>query len=183
MRVLTVVVLSVSTLMLSACDSMPSAAGFMQGSGSAQGSGSSQVASGSQTQQFMNALAAQRGSALSFGEQLEVQGLTGATSAGLNSMQGSFLNNIASKTGVDSSIIAAAFPSATKPIGENSAVASLQSRLGSGLSPSSQNAVKAAAALRNNSLSDIKTSLATQVASRVGMSATVVQSLLPLLGF
>jgi hypothetical protein len=179
MRLFTIMLLGLSTLTLSACDTLPMNMGGTQAS-----SNNSGTASGiGQTNQFINALEARRGTALSFAEQIEVQGLAGAAHSGLNGLQNGFLNSVAERTGMQPAVIAALLPAASKPLSESSAVARLEGKMGHALSASDQGAVRSATALRNNSLADIKTSLANKVASRTGMDPTVVQSLMPLLGF
>ena len=171
MRVLSFLVL---TLALAGCATAPA------GNGSA--ANSSNTATPAQTQSFVTALEAKRGSALTLAERLQVQGLTGTARVGLNNAQNNFLNKVGAQVGLDASIIAALFPEAGKPISENAAVAKLESRLGKPLAAADKAAVKAATALRNNSLGSLRQGLAASIGSRTGMSADVVLALMPLLG-
>lgn len=169
MRVLSFLVL---TLALAGCATTPA------GNGSASGN----TATAAQTQSFVTALEAKRGSALTLAERLQVQGLTGTAKVGLNNAQNNFLNKVGAQVGLDASIIAALFPEAGKPLSENAAVAKLESRLGKPLAAADKAAVKAATALRNNSLGSLRQGLAASIGSRTGMSADVVLALMPLLG-
>lgn len=171
MRFLSFVVLS---LTLAGCATAPA------GNGSASASGN--TATAAQTQSFVTALEAKRGSALTLAERLKVQGLTGTAKVGLNNAQNNFLNKVGAQVGLDATIIAALFPEAGKPLSENAAVAKLEKKLGKPLAAADKAAVKTAAALRNNSLANLRQGLAASIGSRTGMSADVVLALMPLLG-
>jgi protein-disulfide isomerase-like protein with CxxC motif len=154
------------------------------GSSSAPAASSSgQVASPTQTQQFMTAIEAKRGSALTFAERVQLQGLTGAAKVGINNTQTSFLNKVGAQVGLDGAMVAAIFPEAGKPVSESVAVQRLEKQLGKPLTVANANAVKAATTLRNNSVVSLKTGLANSIGSRVGMDGQVILALMPLLGF
>lgn len=171
MRVISLLML---TLVLAACATAPA------GNGSA--SSSSNTATATQTQSFVTALEAKRGSALTLAERVQVQGLTGATKVGLNNAQSNFLNKVGAQVGLNGAVIAAMFPEAGKPLSENAVVTKIESSLGKKLTVADQTAVKAAAALRNNSLASLKTGLAASIGSRIGMSTDIVLALMPMLG-
>lgn len=175
MRVLSFVVL---TLVLAGCATAPAGNGS---SGAA--SGTNNTATPTQTQSFVAALEAKRGSALTLAERLQVQGLTGTAKVGLNNAQNNFLNKVGAQVGLNGAVIATLFPEAGKPLSENAVVTKIESSLGKKLTVADQTAVKAATALRNNSLASLKTGLAASIGSRIGMSTEVVLALMPMLGF
>lgn len=172
MRVLSFVVL---TFVLAGCATAPA------GNGSS-GAASSNTATPTQTQSFVAALEAKRGSALTLAERLQVQGLTGTAKVGLNNAQNNFLNKVGAQVGLNGAVISAMFPEAGKPLSENAAVAKIESSLGKKLTVADQTAVKAATALRNNSLGNLRQGLAASIGSRTGMSTDVVLALMPMLG-
>ena len=172
MRVLSILTL---TLLLAACATVPA------GNGTAPAA--SNTATPTQTQAFLAAMEAKRGSALTLAERLQVQGLTGTAKVGLNNAQNNFLNKVGAQVGLDGAILAALFPEAGKPLSENAVVAKIESSLGKKLTAADQAAVKSATVLRNNSLVNLKTGLAASIGSRTGMSTEVVLALMPLLGF
>lgn len=171
MRVLSFVVL---TLMLTGCATAPA--------GNDAASGTGNTATATQTQSFVAALEAKRGSALTLAERLQVQGLTGTAKVGLNNAQNSFLNKVGAQVGLNGAVIAALFPEAGKPLSENAVVTKIESSLGKKLSAADQAAVKTATVLRNNSLASLKTGLAASIGSRIGMSTEIVLALMPMLG-
>ena len=171
MRVLSILAL---TLVLAACATAPA------GNGTAPAA--SNTATPTQTQSFLAAMEAKRGSALTLAERLQVQGLTGTAKVGLNNAQNNFLNKVGAQVGLDGAILAALFPEAGKPLSENAVVAKIESSLGKKLTAADQAAVKSATVLRNNSLVNLKTGLAASIGSRTGMSTEVVLALMPLLG-
>lgn len=168
-----------AALTLTACATAPSGSTASSGTTSTSAS----VATPTQTQQFMTAVEAKRGTALTYAEKVQVQGLAGATKLGLNSAQTRFLDRVGAQVGLNGAVIAALFPEAGKPISETAVVSKLESRLGKPLTAADQAAVKAATALRNNSVGNLKTSLATGIGSRLGMDTQTVLALMPLLGF
>jgi hypothetical protein len=172
MRVLSILTL---TLVLAACATVPA------GNGTAPAA--SNTATPTQTQSFLAAMEAKRGSALTLAERLQVQGLTGTAKVALNNAQNNFLNKVGAQVGLDGAILAALFPEAGKPLSENAVVAKIESSLGKKLTAADQAAVKSATVLRNNSLVNLKTGLAASIGSRTGMSTEVVLALMPLLGF
>ncbi|MEL0027929.1 MAG: hypothetical protein VW625_04585 [Perlucidibaca sp.] len=175
MRLLSLLALA-SALTLSACATMT-------GEGQASSQSGSQVASPSQTQQFMTAVEAKRGSALTLAEKIQLQGLTGAARLSMDNAQNSFLDKIGSQVGLNGAVLASLFPEAGKPVSQSAAVQRLQSKLGKPLSAADTAAVKAATALRNNSVDGLKTSLANGIGARVGMDGQVILALMPMLGF
>lgn len=168
------------TLSLTACATAPGSAPATTGG---SGSSNAQVASPTQAQQFMTAVEAKRGASLSYAEKIQVQGLAGAARLGLNNAQNSFIDKVGAQVGVNGAVIAAIFPDAAQPVSESEAVKRLEGRLGKKLTAADQSAVKAAAALRNNSVASLKNSLANGIGNRIGMDGATVAALLPLLGF
>lgn len=171
-----VVSLLMFTLAIAACATAPT------GNGVASSSGTSNTATAAQTQSFLAALEAKRGSALTLTERVQVQGLTGATKVGLNNAQSNFLNRVGAQVGLDANIIAALFPEAGKPLSENAAITRIESRLGKPLAAADKAAITAATALRNNSLGNLRQGLAASIGSRTGMSTDIVLALMPMLG-
>lgn len=172
MRIFSCVVLA---LVLAACATSPA------GNGAAS-STTSNTATPTQTQSFMTALEAKRGSALTLAERLQIQGLTGTAKVGLNNAQNNFLTKVGAQVGLDATIIAALFPEAGKPLSESAVVAKIESHLGKPLKAADQAAVKTATALRNNSLVNLRTGLAASIGGRIGLSTEVVLALMPMLG-
>lgn len=162
-----IVTLMVVVLTLSACVS----------------SGGSSVGSPTQAQQFMSAVENKRGTALSFAERVQVQGLASAAAMSLDSAQQSFLNKVGAQVGLDGAVLAALFPEVGKPISQTSAVQRVQSKMKKRLSAADAAAISAATALRNNSVASLKSGLASSIGSRIGMDSHVVLALMPLLGF
>lgn len=181
MRLMSLLALA-GTLTLSACATAPAGNGSAAPAAS-HGGGQSATPSPTQAQQFMAAAEARRGSALTYAEKIQVQGLAGAAKLGLNNAQNSFLNKVGAQVGVSPAIIAALYPEAGQPVSESEAVKRLEGRLGKKLSTADQSAVKAATALRNNSVASLRTSLANGIGNRLGMDGATVEALLPLLGF
>lgn len=145
--------------------------------------GASNGASASQTQSFIQAVEAKRGTALGVAEKVQLQGLVGATKVGINGVQNNFLNSVGQRVGLNGPVLAALFPAAGTPISESSAVAKVEKALGSRLSQADASAVKAATALRNNTGATLKTSLSNRIGGLVGLDGALVEALLPLLGF
>ncbi len=167
-------VVAVTCLSLAACATM--------GGGNTSPSASN-GASASQTQSFIQAVEAKRGTALGMAEKIQLQGLVGATKSGLNGVQNSFLNNVGSRVGLNGPALAALFPSVGTPVSETAAVAKVEKALGSRLSQADASAVKAATALRNNTGESLKTSLSNRIGGLVGLDGAMVEAMLPLLGF
>lgn len=165
-------------LVVASCLSLTACATLGGGSTSANSG-----ASASQTQSFIQAVEAKRGTALGVAEKVQLQGLVGATKSGLNSVQNSFLDSIGSRVGLTGQALAALFPSVGTPVSENAAVAKVERALGSRLSQADSAAVKAATALRNNTGESLKTSLSNRIGGLVGLDGAMIEALLPLLGF
>lgn len=132
---------------------------------------------------FLTKLDSLRGKALSATEKATV---TEAVTQGNNTatgIQNKFLGGIASATGLDAATIGAIIPSATQSVSNSDLTSKLEGKLGKKLGFFQNYGVKAANSLRNNSLDSLKTSLASGVASKVGMDPTIITGLLPMLGF
>lgn len=167
-------VAALSCLSLTACATM---------SGGNTSASANSSASVGQTQSFIQAVEAKRGTALGVAEKVQLQGLVGATKSGLNGVQNNFLNSVGSRVGLNGTVLAALFPSVGTPVSENAAVAKVEKALGSRLSQADSAAVKAATALRNNTGESLKTSLSNRIGGLVGLDGAMVEALLPLLGF
>jgi hypothetical protein len=141
------------------------------------------AASTSQTQSFIQAVEAKRGSALGLAEKVQLQGLVGATKAGINGVQNNFLNSLGQRVGLNGPVLAALFPTAGAPISESAAVTKVEQALGSRLSQADASAVKAATALRNNTGDSLKTGLSKRIGGLVGLDGAMIEALLPMLGF
>lgn len=152
---------------------------------SPQGSatGSSTVATPTQTQQFMTAVEAKRGSALTLAERVQLQGLTGSAKLGIDTAQRNFLNKIGAQVGLNGDIVAALFPESARPLSQADVVRKLETRLGKPLAAADKAAVEAATTLRNNSMGSLKIGLANSIGARVGMDGQLILALMPLLGF
>lgn len=132
---------------------------------------------------FLTKLDTLRGTALSVTEKATI---TEAVTQGNNTatgIQNKFLGGIASATGLDAATIGAIIPSATQPVSNSDLTSKLEGKLGKKLGFFQNYGVKAANSLRNNSLDSLKTSLASGVASKVGMDPAIISGLLPMLGF
>lgn len=146
-------------------------------------SGSSSVATPTQTQQFMTAVEAKRGSALTLAERVQLQGLTGSAKLGIDNAQRSFLNRIGAQVGLNGDIVAALIPDSAKPLSQTEVVQKLEARLGKSLTAADKAAVQTATTLRNNSVASLKVGLANSIGGRIGMDGQVILALMPLLGF
>lgn len=132
---------------------------------------------------FLARLEAARGSALTVTEKATVGGMTQQTRGLLDSGQQRFLGVVSQTTGLDSTTLGLIFPQATQPVSQTEAASRLETRLGRQLGDTEAQAVKTAATLRNNSLTSLKSGLASRIGKTVGLDAAVVEGLLPLLGF
>lgn len=166
-------VIAATCLSLTACATL--------GGGSANNSAANN-ASASQTQSFIQAVEAKRGTALGVAEKIQLQGLVGATKSGINGVQNNFLESVGARVGLNGPVLAALFPAAGTPVSESAAVAKVEKALGSRLSAADSAAVKASTALRNNTGENLKSSLSKRIGGLVGLDGALVESLLPLLG-
>lgn len=131
---------------------------------------------------FLSRLEAARGSALGVAEKAAVGGAVQQTRSLIDAGQQRFLGVVANATGLDTGTLGLLFPPAAKPLSQAEAVGKLEGRLGRQLGGTEAQAVKAATALRTNSLSSLRSGLASKVGGMVGLPGEVVESLLPLVG-
>lgn len=132
---------------------------------------------------FLTKIDTLRGKALTATEKATVTEAVTQGNNTANGIQNKFLGGIASATGLDTASIGAIIPSATQPVSNSDLTSKLEGKLGKKLGFLQSSGVKAANSLRNNSLDNLKTSLANGVASKVGMDPAMITGLLPMLGF
>ncbi|MGH8492950.1 MAG: hypothetical protein ACRERR_07575 [Moraxellaceae bacterium] len=132
---------------------------------------------------FLNKIDSLRGKALTVAEKATVTDAVTQGNGALNGIQNKFLGGVASATGLDAATLGAIIPSATQPVSNSDLTSKLESKLGKKLGFMQSTGVKAANSLRNSSLDSLKTSLASGVASKVGMDPAIISGLLPMLGF
>lgn len=137
----------------------------------------------SQLPAFLKKLDTLRGKALSATEKAGVADVVTQGNNTLDSIQGKFVSGVAKASGVDGGTLGAILPAATRPIASADLVSSIQNKLGKRLGFLQSNGVKAANALRNNSLDGLKSSLAGGISRKTGVDPQVITGLLPILGF
>lgn len=131
---------------------------------------------------FIARLEAARGTALGAAEKAAVGGAVKQTRGLLDAGQQRFIGAVSQVSGLDPVTLGLLFPPANQPVSQVEAVSKLEGRLGRRLGSSEAQAVKAAALLRNNSLSSLRSGLAGKVGSTVGLPGEVVEALLPMVG-
>lgn len=132
---------------------------------------------------FLSRIEAARGTALTVAEKSQVTVAAQQTRSLLDNTQQKFLGAVGGTVGLDAATVGLLFPSATQPVSQPVVQKALESKLGKKLSGYESTAVGAATALRNNSLSSIKSGLASKVGSAVGLPGETIAAMLPLLGF
>lgn len=167
------------TLALTAC----AVDGLLAPSGSTATSGTVATPSaGLNLPAFIGRIEAARGSALGVAEKAAVGGAVQQTRGLLDAGQQRFLGAVSHVSGLDTGTLGILFPPAAQPVSQTEAVSKLEGRLGRQLGGTEAQAVKAAALLRNNSLSSLKSGLAGKVGGMVGLPGDFVESLFPLVG-
>jgi hypothetical protein len=137
----------------------------------------------SQLPGFLKKLDTLRGKALSATEKAGVTDVVTLGSSTLNDIQAKFVSGVAKATGVDGGTLGGILPPATRAVAGTDLVNSIQDKLGKRLGFLQSNGVKAANALRNNSLDGLKSSLAAGISRKTGVDPQMITGLLPLLGF
>jgi hypothetical protein len=132
---------------------------------------------------FISRLEAARGSALGIAEKAAVGGAVTQTRGLLDAGQQRFLGALSQVSGLDTGTLGVIFPPAAQPVSQTEAVGKLEGRLGRQLGDTEAQAVKAATVLRNNSLSSVRSGLASKVGGMVGLDGGMVEALFPVLGF
>lgn len=132
---------------------------------------------------FLTRIETARGTALTVAEKSQVTVAAQQTRSLVDGAQQRFLGAVGGTIGLDATTVGLLFPNAAQPVSAPIVQKALESRLGKQLSGYESTAVSAATALRNNSLSSLKSGLATKVGGTVGLPGETVLALLPLLGF
>ncbi len=132
---------------------------------------------------FLARLEAARGTALTVAEKSQVSTAAQATRSLIDNTQQRFLNATGQAVGLDGATLGLLFPKAAQPLAQAEFLSKLEAQAGRRLGGTETQAAKAALALRNNSLSSLKSGLAGKVGGAVGLDGPTVEALLPLLGF
>lgn len=149
----------------------------------AQAGGSSAQASAVQNLPlFLNKIEAARGSALPITDRLAIGGITAESKSLLDNTQNHFLDVLGERTGMGADALKLLAPSVATPVSSSELVGKVEAKLGRRLTSADSTAIKAAATLRNNSLSSLKDSLADKIGTRTGVGKDTVVALLPLIG-
>lgn len=131
---------------------------------------------------FLNRVEAARGTALTVAEKSQVTVAAQQTRGMIDGAQQKFLGAVGGAIGLDAATVGLLFPNAAQPVSAPVVQKALESKLGKQLSGYESTAVNAATTLRNNSLTSLKSGLATKVGGTVGLPGETVLALLPLLG-
>lgn len=131
---------------------------------------------------FLTRIETARGTALTVAEKSQVTVAAQQTRSLVDGAQQRFLGAVGGTIGLDAATVGLLFPNAAQPVSAPIVQKALESKLGKQLSGYESTAVTAATALRNNSLSSLKSGLATKVGGTVGLPGETVLALLPLLG-
>ena len=131
---------------------------------------------------FLTRIETARGTALTVAEKSQVTVAAQQTRSLVDGAQQRFLGAVGSTIGLDAATVGMLFPNAAQPVSAPIVQKALESRLGKQLSGYESTAVNAAATLRNNSLTSLKSGLANKVGGTVGLPGETVLALLPLLG-
>lgn len=132
---------------------------------------------------FLTKLDTLRGKALSATEKAAVTGSLTQSNTLLTGIQNKFMGSLSKASGIEPAVLEAIIPSPAQAISNSDLTKKIESKAGKKLSFLQTGTLKAANALRNNSLAGLKTNVSTGVANKVGMDPAVIESLLPLLGF
>ena len=132
---------------------------------------------------FLTQLDKTRGKALSVAEKASVTDLVKKGNDTVNGIQNQFLGAASKASGLDVATMGLLFPSATKPVDTKELSSKVEGKLGKKLGFMQKTALTSANTLRNNSLTGFKTTLSQNVGKQLGMDPTLVEGLLPLLGF
>lgn len=131
---------------------------------------------------FIQRLEAARGSALGVAEKAAIGGAVTQTRGLVDGAQQRFLGALSQASGLDTFTLGALYPPLGQQLSQAETLQKLEGRLGRKLAGPQAEAVKAATALRNNSLSSLKSSLAGRVGKAAGLDPAIVEGLMPLVG-
>lgn len=131
---------------------------------------------------FIQRLEAARGSALGMAEKAAIGGAVTQSRSLVDGAQQRFIGALSTASGLDGATLAALYPPLGQQLSQAETVQKLEARLGHKLAGPQADAVKAATALRNNSLGSLKTSLAGRVGKVAGLDPALVEGLMPLVG-
>lgn len=131
---------------------------------------------------FINRIESARGSALGMTEKMAIGGAVTETRGLVDGAQQRFVGALSQASGLDAATVGALYPPVGTPLSQTETVQKLESRLGRKLATPQADAVKAATALRNNSLSSLKSNLAGHVGKAAGLDPAVVEAMMPLVG-
>lgn len=137
----------------------------------------------SQIQLFITAAEDKRGTPLGAEAQAEVEALVLDTRRRLNDTQSDFLKRVAKTIAMNAATVSAIYPEAGRPLSEAEAVKRIETRLGKRLGEADQVEVKTTTQARGEAVSALKAGLASRLSDRMGLNATVITTLMPLLGF
>ncbi|HET8729614.1 MAG TPA: hypothetical protein VFM34_00680 [Moraxellaceae bacterium] len=166
-------------IVLSGCAAMGTTGASAPASTSSSGGA---AASPANVATFINRIETARGSALGMAEKVAVGGAVTETRGLVDGAQQRFVGALSQVSGLDGATVGALYPPVGAPLSQTETVQKLESRMGRKLATPQADAVKAATALRNNSLSSLKSNLAGHVGKTVGLDPEIVESLMPLVG-
>ncbi|NNM51085.1 MAG: hypothetical protein HKM02_02520 [Pseudomonadales bacterium] len=144
--------------------------------------GSSASAPASPLATFMDKLGAARKQPLSPMDQLAVSTAVKGTQGELNAAQGQFLNQASQSTGVSQNTLSTLLPSTLAPVAGNKFIQDLQAKTGQHFASPVVDTLMGALQSRNSAVSGIKDTLIKKLAELVGVPATTVDTLLPIVG-
>ncbi len=144
--------------------------------------GSSAAAPTTPISTFMDKLGAARQQPLSPMDQLAVSTAVKGTQGELNAAQGQFLSQASQKTGISQDTLSSILPSTLAPVAGDSFIKNLQAKTGQHLASPMVDSLMGALQTRNSAVSGIKDTLVKKVAELVGVPATTVDTLLPIVG-
>ncbi len=130
---------------------------------------------------FIDKLGAARGQPLSPVDAMAVSTAVGGTQNLVDNAQNQFLDKVSQSTGLNREVIAAIAPKSTAPLSQTEVMQKLQAKAGQ-LNPQTVSLVQSAVQSRNSLMGSLGDTLAQKVADRIGVPATVVTALLPMVG-
>ncbi len=139
------------------------------------------AATSNTTSAFIDKLGAARGQALSPVDALAVSSAVGGTQSMVDNAQNQFLDKVSQSTGLNRDVISAIAPKTTAPVSQSDVMQKLQAKTGQ-LNPQTVSVVQDAVQSRNSAMGNLRDTLVQNLASRVGVPATVVTALLPMVG-
>lgn len=133
--------------------------------------------------QFLSQIEQSRGASLGVTERAAVSTLVAEVPDALEDTQKQFFDHLSIMADVNAVALKLLIPEARRPLGDAELKTRLEKKLQRPLSALEVKEVKAANAKRVDALLAIKQNLANSVSTRVGLSASAVSGLIPLLGF